>query len=380
MYGDVCGRWRPPPASIAGTSRTLCDGIGRTGDGAAGCGGDAMDRRDFLKTTGAAAVSGGAASASAAASEAQPGAPAIFSGSRQLTLASDARDLPGCGADRLARRIETATGGRYRIELATGAEADLTYGSAARHADAHPAFAVFAGLPFSQGFAATAQLTWLAAGGGSMLWDELAAAHGLKTLVVGHTGPSLGVWSTIRLETPSDLAGARVHAEGLAGDILSELGAVPAILAPQEVRSALGDGRLQAVEWLGPLAAPAPDLQPLAQRLYRPGFNPCGQLLSLGIAKPLWDDLGPADQAIFEGCAAEAYQLSLTEARAHALIAAQVEAPAKWPVRLAWPARVAEAFERGAATAVERIASFDPRSEERRVGKGCRSRVGEERG
>ena len=46
-----------------------------------------MDRRDFLKTTSAAAVAAGAASASAAAaSEVQAPAPAILSGGRQLTL------------------------------------------------------------------------------------------------------------------------------------------------------------------------------------------------------------------------------------------------------------------------------------------------------
>ena len=77
-----------------------------------------MDRRDFLKTTSAAAVAASAASAStAAATEAAPSAPAIWSGSRQLTLKSYSSDLPGSGAGRLARRIEIASDGRYRIEL-----------------------------------------------------------------------------------------------------------------------------------------------------------------------------------------------------------------------------------------------------------------------
>ena len=242
-----------------------------------------MDRRDFLKTTSAAAVAASAASAStAAATEAAPNAPAIRSGSRQLTLKSYSSDLPGSGADRLARRIEIASDGRYRIELVESADADLTYGSAWRHASLHRAFAVFAGLPFSQGLDAAALQTWLAAGGGAMLWDELAAEHGFKPLVAGHTGPSPGVWSTARLETPSDLAGASLQVEGLAGDILRDLGATAAEFAPEDLRAALADGRLQAAEWLGPLAAAAPDLQPLAQRLYQPGFNRHGQLLSLG--------------------------------------------------------------------------------------------------
>ena len=323
-----------------------------------------MDRRDFLKTTSAAAVAAGAASASAAAaSETQAAAPAILSGVRQLTLASPARDLPGSGADRLARRIETATDGRYRIELASaGGDADLTYGSAWRHAGLHRAFAFFAGLPFSQGLDAAALQTWLAAGGGAMLWDELAAEFGFKPLVVGHTGPSAGVWAAARLEAPSDLAGARLHVEGLAGDVLRDLGAMSATFGAEDLRAALADGRLQAAEWLGPLAAAAPDLQPLAQRLYQPGFNRNGLLLSLGVAKRLWDGMSAADRAIFEACAAQEYHLSLTDAHAHALIANQVETPSKWPVRLAWPSRLAEALDQAAAEAVERIAATDAAS------------------
>ena len=76
-------------------------------------------------------------------------------------------------------------------------------------------FAFFAGLPFSQGLDKLALQTWLAAGGGAMLSDELAAEHGFKPLVAGHTGPSTGVWAAARLETPSDLAGTRLHVEGL---------------------------------------------------------------------------------------------------------------------------------------------------------------------
>jgi TRAP-type mannitol/chloroaromatic compound transport system substrate-binding protein len=318
-----------------------------------------MDRRDFLKTTSAAAVAAGAASATAA----EAAAPAILSGSRQLTLASSARDLPGSGADRLARRIETATDGRYRIELASaGADADLTHGGAWRHAGLNRAFAFFAGLPYSHGLDAAGLQTWLAVGGGAMLWDELAADFGFKPLVAGHTGPSAGVWAAARLEAPSDLAGGQLYAEGLAGDIVRDLGATQAALAPEELRAALADGRLQAAEWLGPLAAVAPDLQPLAQRLYQSGFNRNGLLLSLGVDKRLWDGMSAADRAIFEACAAQEYHLSLTDARAHVLIASQVEAPTKWPVRLPWPSRLAEAFDQAAADAVERIAAIDPAS------------------
>jgi TRAP-type mannitol/chloroaromatic compound transport system substrate-binding protein len=326
-----------------------------------------MDRRGFLKTTSAAAVAAGAASAAtpAAAGEAAPiAAPAIASGVRQLTLTSwHGGDLAGLGTHRLVRSLETATDGRCRIVAAAdAASSDLTYGFASRHAGLHRAFQVFAGLPLSQGLDAPAQLTWLAVGGGAMLWDELAAQFGFKPLVVGHTGPSAGLWAAARLEALADLAGARFHVEGLAGDVVRALGAMPVTLDGDNVRLALADGRLDAVEWLGPLAAVPPDLRPPAPRLYHPGLNRHGLLLSLAVAKPVWDAMSPADQAIFEACAAQEYQLSLADAAAHVLIAAQVEAPAKWPVRRTWAAGLGAAFERAAEEAVEAMAATDPAS------------------
>jgi TRAP-type mannitol/chloroaromatic compound transport system substrate-binding protein len=319
-----------------------------------------MDRRDFLKTTGAAAVAAGSASAAAAGETAPVPAPEVLSSIRELTLSSDRPSPPGEGADRLARRIEAATDNRYRVTVAQGGDADLAYGSVWRHAGLHRSFHVFAGLPLAQGLATSDLQTWLAVGGGSMLWEELAAEFGHKPLVAGHTGRSAGVWASARLETVADLAGARVHVEGLAADVLGTFGAAPALLDATDLKAALADGTLQAAEWLGPIAAAAPDLQPLAQRLHSPGFNRHGMLISLDVRKPLWDAMSAAGRAIFEGCAAQEYQLSLADGAAHAMIARQMESPSKWPVRLAWSSELATAFERAAAEAVAGIADIDP--------------------
>ena len=196
-----------------------------------------------------------------------------------------------------------------------------------------------------------------------MLWDELGAEFGFKPLVAGHTGPSAGVWAAARLEAPSDLVGRHVCMSRGSPAMSCAIWALrrPRSLA-EDLRAALADGRLQAAEWLGPLAAAAPDLQPLAQRLYQPGFNRNGLLLSLGVKKHLWDGMSAADRAIFEACAAQEYHLSLTDAAAHALIASQVATPSKWPVRLAWPGRLAEALDQAAAEVVERIAATDAAS------------------
>ena len=79
----------------------------------------------------------------------------------------------------------------------------------------------------SQGLETSDLQTWLAVGGGVMLWEELAADFGYKPLVAGHTGRSAGVWASARLETVADLAGVRVHAEGWRQMCLRALGAAP---------------------------------------------------------------------------------------------------------------------------------------------------------
>jgi TRAP-type mannitol/chloroaromatic compound transport system substrate-binding protein len=320
---------------------------------------DGMDRRDFLKTSGAAAAAAGVMVPAVA--ETAPKAPAILPGVHRLALASSwGADLPGQGPERLAHRIETATDGRYRIEIENGnVDADLTFGSAGRHATLHPAFALFAGLPGAQGLEAQTFQTWFAAGGGDMLWEDLAAQFGFKPLIAGHTGPSAGVWAAARLDEASDLAGAKLHVEGLAADVARALGATPTLVPAPELKDALAGRRLDAAEWLGPLAAAAADLQPLAQRLYEPGLNRHGLLLSLAVERRLWDGMSAADRAIFEACAAHECQLSLADARTHALIAAQLAGPAKWPVRLAFSPQLTATVDRAAAEVVERVAGAD---------------------
>jgi len=326
-----------------------------------------MDRRDFLKSSGAAAVAVGTAAAPASDASAAPPAPALASGVREVRLAvHGGPGLPGQGAERLAHAIETALEGRWRIGLVEGgAGAELDFGSAHRHARLHPAFALFAGLPCGQGLDAGRLHTWLVAGGGGMLWEELGAGFGFRPLAVGHTGPSQGLWAAARLETPADFAGARLHVEGLAADSVAALGASPLQVAAAEVRSALSDGRLAGAEWLGALAEIAPDLQPPAQRLYAPGINRAGALLSLAVSRSLWEAMSTGERAVLEACAAREHQLSLADAHAHALIAAEAAAPAKWPVRLPFPAEVAARLERAAAEAVERAGDAD--AEARRI-------------
>lgn len=317
-----------------------------------------MDRRDFLKVGGAAAMAGVGTSAAQASGLS---APAILPDATELTLAAPGQpDVPGFGPDRLMRRIEQATGGRFRITMiADTASADLLFGATGHQRALHPAFAFFAGLPLSQGLHATTMHTWLVVGGGQMLWDDLAAQHGFKPMLARYESAGSGLWSSRRLDTVADIAGARLHADGLAADLASRLGAEPVRLDATELKASLAEGRIAAAEWAGPLQFASRDMQPLAERLYHPGLNAHGTMLSLDVRKDAWDRLAASDQAMFEACAAEAYQVSLAEAQIHALMTRQIEVPAKWPLRQTFGRELSAALEQAARELVTEIIDRD---------------------
>ena len=82
-----------------------------------------MDRRGFLKSTGAAAAATAVAATTTAAAETAPAKPAVSRGLRELRLAvvhDDGFAGPADWAHRLARSITELSGGRWRVTPAFG--------------------------------------------------------------------------------------------------------------------------------------------------------------------------------------------------------------------------------------------------------------------
>lgn len=288
-----------------------------------------MDRRGFLRTTGLAAVATTAACTATAATSSFP-SPAVHPGIRDLHLAMAWPDVVSGLADnasRLARRIEEATDRRYRIHLlaesdgagSTIASADVDLYHASEHDNARldPAFAYFAGLPFSAGLPPEDLESWLTIGGGQELWDELGAEHGFKPLLAGHLGRGPRLWSNRPINTIGDFEGLRVAAYGPAADVMHALGAQTAALPPRQLGAALAAHDIEAAEFGGSLHAMAAGLAPAARHAYVIDPHGSGTAISLGIACRLWDSLSQADRTIFSACATEAYRLAIAEADAH---------------------------------------------------------------
>ena len=291
-----------------------------------------MDRREFLKTTGLAAAATAATSAASAATSSLSSlpAPAVHAGVRDLHLAMAWPDTVSGLADsanRLARRIEEATDRRYRIHLLaesdgagstfTSADVDLYHASEHDNACLDPAFAYFAGLPFSAGLAPADLESWLTIGGGQELWDELGAEHGIKPLLAGHLGRAPHLWSNRIISATCDFEGLRIAAYGPTADVMHALGAQTIALPARQLGAALASGDIDAAEFGGSLHAMAAGLAPAARNAYAVDPLGTGTAISLGVRRRLWDSMSEGDRIIFSACASEAYRLAIAENNAH---------------------------------------------------------------
>lgn len=291
-----------------------------------------MDRREFLKTTGLAATAAATTTTTAAASStsAPVSAPAILPNTRELHMAMAWPDAVSGQADcahRLASRIEEATDRRYRIRitaensnaavtLAKG-EADLYHASEHDNADLDAAFSYFAGLPFSAGLAPGDLASWLAIGGGQELWDELAAEHGFKPLLAGHTGQSPRLWSNRPIGTLGDFKDLRISAYGPTADVMRAIGAETVAMPSYRLAAALRDRDIDAAEFGGALQAMAAGVAPAGNIALETVSNGAGTAITLGISTRLWDGMSQSDRTIFTACAGEAYRLAVSENEAH---------------------------------------------------------------
>ena len=308
-----------------------------------------MDRREFLKSTSAAAAAAAGATAvaeTAAAAHESVASPALASGVKELRVAlpwAEAVAGPADQARRLTQRISTMAGGRFRFVLLPGlddglaavraGDADLYYASEHDHLGAHRALAYFAGLPGERGIAARRLAAWINVGGGQPLWDDLAAGFGVKAMLAGHTGEPPCFIASRQIGDVRDLAGAKVAVAGLSRDVVRGFGLEPVALSYARTADALAGGELLAVELGGAITSHALGLLRAANYSAGIGVNRHGSSVALGMRRSLWEELPVSDRELFAAAAAAEYELSLAEEEAHRrFLYPQPGADRTWPV------------------------------------------------
>ncbi len=333
-----------------------------------------MDRRDFLRTTGGAAAAvatAGATAATAAAQDRAPlAAPHLSKGLIELTLASAWREATAGFADnahRLARRIEHMSASQIRVAVTPGqaarGSADMMFGTANDQTSVHPAFAFFAGLPGDMGLAPADFDGWLAVGGGQLMWDDLAAEAGMKSLLAGHTGAAPVLWSKSPIGGAADMLGKAVFARGLAGDVARGLGASPVPVSEADAVRTLGEGGIEIMEWGSLLHTSADGIPQALPYGITGGLSSSGTALSLNIALPAWTRLPEMLQTAIAAAAAEEFRTAVAEARAHeAMIVHALSVQAGVRVSPS-PSPLRDAVNRVAGAVIAHTAAFDRRAE-----------------
>lgn len=177
-----------------------------------------------------------------------------------------------------------------------------------------PALALFAGAPF--GPDAGELLAWLEFGGGRQLFEEINQQHGVHALVCGLLPPSAFGWFRHELQSPQDLRGIRVNAEGLSGEVLARLGADVVALPTGDLMLAIEQGTIDGVAWASPLLDQKMGFGTWLKNYYPQGWNQSVTLLSLMVNQKKWQSLNVMQRAQIETVCGDNVRQSIAEGEA----------------------------------------------------------------
>lgn len=277
---------------------------------------DTNRRKLLLKLgVGAAAVAGVAACAREAGSPA--GAEISAQRFEWKMVTSWPTNFPGLGvgAQQLAERITSASGGRLTIKVYGGGElvppfevfdavsrgtAEMGHSAAYYWKGKNSAAPFFCAVPF--GLNAQEMNGWLYHGGGLELWRELYARFDLVPFAAGNTGVQMAGWFNREITTLDDLRGLKMRIPGLGGEVMARLGVTPVNLPGAEIFTALQSGAIDATEWVGPYNDLAFGLHRVAKYCYYPGWQEPGPTLECMIHRPAWEALPTDLQALVAVC------------------------------------------------------------------------------
>jgi len=269
-----------------------------------------MDRRKFVGAAGLA----GAAGLLSACGKQEANSPSSGDSTSTETfewkmVTAWPRDFPGLGigANRLAESINKMSNGRLTVKVFGGNElvppfevfdavsngtAEMGHAASYYWKGKAPAAQFFSGIPF--GMTSQELHGWIYYGGGLELWQEVYKPHGLVPFLAGSTGPQMGGWFNLEINSVDDLKGLNMRIPGLGGEILKRAGGTPQNIPGAEVFTALQTGVIDAAEWVGPYNDLAFGLFQAAKYYYYPGWQEPGSGMECMINEDAWNSL-PSD-------------------------------------------------------------------------------------
>ncbi|ROQ90168.1 TRAP transporter substrate-binding protein [Desulfosoma caldarium] len=329
-----------------------------------------MDRRSFVKKVGL-----GSAAAVAAATV---NAPYVWPKGqtykwRMVTTWPPELPVLQTGAERFAKRVEEASGGRLKIEVYAGGElvpplgtfdavsqGTVECGSSASYywAGKSPAAQWFSAVPF--GFNAQGINAWFYSGGGLKLWEEVYAPFNVVPRPQGNTGVQMGGWFNKKIETLDDFKGLKMRIPGLGGKVLSKAGGTVVLLAGGEIYTSLERGVIDATEWVGPMHDLRMGFYQAAKYYYYPGWHEPGTTLEVIFNKKAYESLPKDLQIILDAVAMETNLWSLSEFEAQNGAALETLVKEHKVKLVRFPDQVLDGLRKLAEETIEEEANKDP--------------------
>jgi TRAP-type mannitol/chloroaromatic compound transport system substrate-binding protein len=243
---------------------------------------------------------------------------------RMATSFPPSLDLLHGGAELIAERVRALTGGRFNIRVFSAGEIvpalqvmdgvmagtiHAGYTGDYYYIGKSPALAFGSSIPF--GLTARQQISWLTAGGGRQLMDEIYSDFGIRMFPCGNTGAQFGGWFREPVESLADMRGLRMRIPGLAGEIMTRLGVSVQVLAGAEIYPALERGAIDATEFVGPYDDEKLGFHEIAKNYYIPGWWEPGLSASLQVSQAAFNELPPHYQEILESVCNEVNLITL---------------------------------------------------------------------
>src|SRR5712675_2389789 len=221
-------------------------------------------------------------------------------------------------AEHFSNRVAEATDNKFQIRAFAGGEivpalqvldavqnntVEMGHTASYYFVGKDPTFGIDCTIPF--GMNARQQNAWMTHGGGLDLLRSFFKDYNVYNIPAGNTGTQMGGWYRKEIKTVDDLKGLKFRiGSGLAGAVLTKLGAVPQTIPGGDIYPALEKGTIDAAEWVGPYDDEKLGFYKIAKYYYYPGWWEGGTANHLMINMKKWAELPKSYQAIAEAAAA----------------------------------------------------------------------------
>jgi TRAP-type mannitol/chloroaromatic compound transport system substrate-binding protein len=280
---------------------------------------------------------------------------------------------PGIAAQFIARRVSELSEGRFEISLFSAGEIvpafqvldavsqgtiEMGHSASLFWQGKMAAAPLFSTFPF--GPDPIEHQAWLNLGGGQALWDEMLLPYGVKAMLGGNTGPSMGGWFKREISGLADVKGLKLRVQGLGAELWSRLGATPVSIAPGDLLISLGSGVIDGVEFLAPINDLPLGLYKPAPFYYAPGFNKPNGAAETLVNLAAWEKLPQSYQRMIETASQEAHARGLAEAYHQNGVALQLLVAQHGVMLRRFPNDLIEAARMHAKALIEDLAAKSP--------------------